>query len=83
MDINKRLQNEKKLPNWEKLSDGSKKYWFEIAGRMGWKAKYFKKVDENDITISFWQEIYDDRGVLVEIHEKYPIDKGHIKFEKP
>ena len=56
---------------------------FEIVGRMGWKAKYLKIVDQDEITLSFWQEIYDDKGLLVEIHEKYPIDKGHKKIEKP
>jgi len=32
-----------------------------------------------EITISFVQEIYDSSGVLREVHEKYPIDKGHTK----
>lgn len=27
----------------------------------------------------FWQEIYDGGGRLAEIHEKYPLDKGHQK----
>jgi hypothetical protein len=27
----------------------------------------------------FWQEIYDERGRLVEVHEKYPVDRGHEK----
>ncbi len=27
----------------------------------------------------FWQEIYDDRGTLVEVHVKYPVDTGHKK----
>jgi len=82
LDFNKRQENEKKFPNCEELSDGSKMYWYEIEGRMGWKARYLKKVDGNDVTLSFWQEIYDEKGVLVEIHEKYPVDKGHIKIEK-
>ena len=30
-------------------------------------------------TVRFWQEIYDDTGKLVEIHEKYPADQGHRK----
>lgn len=25
----------------------------------------------------FYQEIYDETGRLVEVHEKYPVDKGH------
>ena len=79
MDINKRQENERKFPNWEMLPDGSRLYWFEIVGRMGWKARYLKIVDQNEITLSFSQEIYDGTGLLVEVHEKYPIDKGHKK----
>ena len=60
---------------------GSKKYWFDIEGRNGWKARYLKIVDHAEVTLAFWQEIYNENGVLVEIHEKYPIDKGHIKLE--
>ena len=52
-------------------------------GRMGWKAKYLKTVDREETTISFWQEIFDENGILVEVHEKYPIDKGHKKIEEP
>lgn len=82
MNFNKRQENEKKFPNWEELPDGSRLYWFVIEGRMGWKAKYLKKVDNKESTLSFWQEIYDKAGILVEVHEKYPIDKGHKKMEK-
>ena len=39
-----------------------------------------KLVDENDSTLKFWQEIYDNLGKLVEIHEKYPLDKGNVKL---
>ncbi len=28
----------------------------------------------------FWQEIYNERNELVEIHEKFPEDKGHKKI---
>jgi hypothetical protein len=83
LDINKRQENEKKFPNSEELPDGSRMYWFEIEGRMGWKARYLKKVDLEEATLSFWQEIYDETWILVEIHEKYPLDKGHKKIEKP
>jgi hypothetical protein len=27
----------------------------------------------------FWQEIYDEHSQLMEVHEKYPVDKGHQK----
>jgi hypothetical protein len=36
-------------------------------------------VDASDSTLRFWQEIYDEKGKLIEIHEKYPVDKGHQK----
>lgn len=81
MNINKRQENEKKFPTWEELPDGSRKYWFEIEGRMGWKARYIKTVDQEEVTLTFWQEIYNESGTLVEVHEKYPVDKGHKKME--
>jgi hypothetical protein len=45
------------------------------------EARYVKIVNNEEITLSFKQEIYDDKGHLVDIHEKFPIDKGHIKIE--
>lgn len=75
----KRDINERKFSNWEEKENG-RLYWFEIEGKYGWKAKYLKLVDENDSTLKFWQEIYDNLGKLVEIHEKYPVDKGHVKL---
>ena len=83
MDVNKRQENEQKFPNHTEMEDGSRIYWFEVEGRMGWKARYIKIVDQNETTISFRQEIYDENEMLVEVHEKYPIDKGHKKIEKP
>lgn len=81
MDIAKRNENEKKFSNWEDFSDQTRKYWFEIPGHAGWKARYVKIVDKAEVTLYFAQEIYNENGVLVEIHEKYPIDKGHRKIE--
>ena len=72
-----RPQNERKFGSWEELPGGGRRYWFEVAGRHGWKARYVKEVDANETTVRFWQEIYDDQDQLVEIHEKYPVDKGH------
>jgi hypothetical protein len=46
---------------------------------MGWQARYLKEVDANERTVRFWQEIYDETGKLVERHEKFPVDKGHLK----
>lgn len=42
-------------------------------------ARYVKEVDAFEATMKFYQEIYDHLGRLIEIHEKYPIDKGHIR----
>ena len=77
----KKIINEKKFSDWQENEIG-RLYWFEIEGRFGWKAKYLKQVNKDEITIRFWQEIYNNLGILVEIHEKYPIDKGHIKLNK-
>ena len=50
-----------------------------MPGRTGWSACYFKEVDVAEATLRFWQEIYDDASHLTEVHEKYPVDKGHRK----
>ena len=81
MDIlPKRKQNEKDFGNWEELSNDGRKYWFDVQGRAGGRARYIKEVDREEITISFRQEIYNSKGKMVEIHEKFPIDKGHKKI---
>ena len=80
MNTSKRIENERKFSNWEELVDGNRKYWFEIQGRFGWKARYVKIVDGNELTLSFMQEIYNEYDVLIEIHEKYPVDNGHRKI---
>jgi hypothetical protein len=74
-----RKQNETKFGRWEELPDGGRRYSFELSGRQGWLARYIKEVDSNETTLRFWQEIYDDQGKLIEVHEKYPVDKGHQK----
>nr|BAL59265.1 hypothetical conserved protein [Candidatus Acetothermum autotrophicum] len=79
LDESKRRRNERVFGNWEELPNGGRRYWYEIQGRLGWKARYVKEVDAEETTTRFWQEIYNERGELVEIHEKYPIDTGHRK----
>ncbi|MDR0793561.1 MAG: hypothetical protein LBE82_09665 [Chitinophagaceae bacterium] len=74
------MQNEKEFDEWSEITNGGRIYSFEIMGKRGWKAKYLKEVDANETTIKFWQEIYDEHNVLKEIHEKYPVDKGHQKL---
>lgn len=74
-----RAQNEKKFAHWDELPGGGRRYRMDVRDRLGWLARYWKEVDANETTLRFWQEIYDDQGNLVEIHEKFPIDKGHKK----
>ena len=78
MNLTKRKQNEKDFENWEETSFG-RKYWFDVLGRNGGKARYVKEVDSNEVTVEFRQEIFDREGKMIEIHEKFPIDKGHKK----
>ena len=74
-----RTQNEKKFGSWDELPDGRRRYRVDVTGHSGWRARYLKEVDSEDTTLRFWQEIFDAEGRLVEIHEKYPVDKGHRK----
>ena len=78
----KRKENEKKFGAHEVLPDGARRYSYKVKGRSGWTARYVKEVDSTEQTVRFYQEIYDDTGKLIEIHEKYPIDKGHRKVEE-
>jgi hypothetical protein len=78
----KRQLNEKKFPNWENLPDGGRRYWLEVEGKHGWKARYVKEVDASEETVKFYQEIYDGNGNLIETHEKFPMDKGHRKVKE-
>ena len=74
-----REQNERKFSNWENLTPKGRRYWFDVLGKQGWKARYVKEVDADELTVRFYQEIYDDTGKLVEIHNKFPVDQGHQK----
>ena len=79
--MTKRRENESKFGNWEDLPGGARRYWLEVPGRYGWSARYVKEADADEDTTRFWQEIRDETGRLVEVHEKYPEDKGHRKTE--
>jgi hypothetical protein len=78
--VGSRKENEKKFKYWIDLENGGRIYCCSVLGRLGWSAKYLKEVDLNEETIRFWQEIFDENGQLKEVHEKYPVDKGHIKL---
>ena len=75
----KRSENERKFQSWENLPRGGRRYFYEVQGRYGWKARYVKEVNAVEQTVRFWQEIYDGASHMAEIHEKFPIDKGHRK----
>ena len=77
----KRRLNERKFPDWEELDKGGRRYWVDAMGRYGWKARYVKEVDKNEETLRFYQEIFNDKGALVEVHEKFPFDRGHKRAE--
>lgn len=74
-----RAQNEKKFRDWEDLPGGGRIYRLDVYGRQGWRARYCKEVNAQESTTRFWQEIYDEDGNLVEVHEKFPVDPGHRK----
>ena len=76
----KRRINERKFGIWEELLDGGRRYSYKVEGRHGWTACYVKEVNLMEETLRFYQEIYDNNGKLVEIHEKFPDDKGHKKI---
>jgi len=78
----KRHLNEKKFPNWEKLPDGGRRYYLEVQGKHGWNARYVKEVNAMEETIKFYQAIFDGNGKLIEMHEKFPVDKGHRKAKE-
>jgi hypothetical protein len=77
MDVKKRQQNERKFGSWKELSGGGRCYWYEVVSRSRWKARYVKEVDSSERTVRFYQEIYNEKGKLVEVHNKLPMDEGH------
>jgi hypothetical protein len=82
MDVRKRRQNERKFPECDEPPDGGRRYWFDVKGRTGWTARYVKHVDSEETTVRFHQEIFDETGTLREVHDKFPIDRGHHKMDR-
>ena len=80
----KQKQHEKRYDSWTTLNSKGRLYRKEIIARngSGWKAVYLQEVDEKESVVRFWQEIYNENNELVEIHEKYPEDKGHVIIKK-
>ena len=77
MDDAKQRQNEKQFGRWIETSSKGRKYWLDVLGRSGGKARYVKEVNAEEVTVAFWQEIFNKEGTMIEIHEKFPVDKGH------
>jgi hypothetical protein len=81
VDPQKRRQNERKFGTWEELPDGGRRYSFDVAGRSGWRARYVKEVDSDEMTVRFYQEVFDGDGQLREVHHKFPVDLGHQRID--
>ncbi|MFP4642043.1 MAG: hypothetical protein ACLFPU_07695 [Dehalococcoidia bacterium] len=77
----KRANNEKKFSYWAELPNSGRRYWDEVPGRFGFKARYVKEVNGKEETTRFYQEIYDAESNLIEIHEKFPEDSGHRRLK--
>jgi hypothetical protein len=82
MDSQKRAQNERKFGTWEELPSGGRRYWLDVLGRSGWRARYVKEVDADEVTVRFYQEVFDGDGRLREVHNKYPVDVGHQRIDR-
>jgi len=72
-----RQRNERRFSQWDELPDGGRRYYRMKKGKTAGYARYMKIVDVNEVTLSIVQEIYDDNGRLIAIHQKYPTDTGH------
>ena len=79
--VNKRRRNERKYESWVDLADGGRRYWIDVPGKRGGIARYLKEVDPQEETLRFWQEILDEQGNLVGLHQKFPVDLGHQRVE--
>lgn len=82
LNTQKRRQNERKFSEWVELPNGGRRYWYEVVSRSGWKARYLKEVNSNETALRFYQEIYNEKGKLVEVHQKFPEDTGHRFLRK-
>jgi hypothetical protein len=75
-----REQNERRFKNWQDLPDGRRRYWTDREGAVSGFQRMIKVVDADENTLQILQEIYDDEDVLIERHQKFPVDTGHEKL---
>lgn len=79
-DMATREQNEKRFKHWRNLPGGGRRYWFDRQGVNGYQ-RMIKIVDAREQTLVVVQEIYNDDDILIERHQKYPIDTGHERLD--
>lgn len=72
-----REQNERRFENWEILPNGGRRYWTDRQGAVSGFQRMVKVVDADENTLQLVQEIYNDDGVMIERHQKFPVDTGH------
>jgi hypothetical protein len=70
-------QNERRFKNWVDLPDGGQRYWTDRQGAVSGFQRMIKVVDADETTLQLVQEIYNDDNILVERHQKFPVDTGH------
>ncbi len=78
--MSSREQNERRFKQWDDLPGGRRRYWMDRRGASSGFQRMIKVVDSDEITLQVVQEIYNDDNVLIERHQKYPIDTGHEKL---
>ena len=76
-----RSANENRFKQWKAIANNGRHYFRRVAGKQGWHAVYCKEVDADEKTLRIWQEVYNEKNELVEIHHKYPEDSGHQKIK--
>jgi len=72
-----REQNERRFKHWQNLPEGGRRYWTDRLGAISGFQRMIKVVSIDETTLQIVQEIYNDKGVLIERHQKYPVDTGH------
>ena len=64
-------------------SHAEMEYLYSFSKKLGYcKSDNISMIEDLSVeeTITFYQEIFDGNGNLIEIHEKFPADKGHRKL---
>ena len=73
----RRRRHERKWRHWDELPEGVRVYWRERPGARSGRQRPILVVGADEVTLQMAQLIYDHEGVLIEWHQKYPVDFGH------